>query len=112
MPRWPNDSGGISTERNKMKMIQFIKLNSLVFAMLMMSGTLQAQPLAVAISQNPTNVHDFFLDVLNMQVGGLYGIGAKNAPSPDPFEVWPLISVFEAEGPAMRFEASAGFPQR
>lgn len=76
------------------------------------SVVLQAQPLSVAITQNPTNVHDFFLDVLNMQVGGTYGIGAKNMPSPDPFDIWSLISVFNAEAPAMRFEATAAFPQR
>jgi hypothetical protein len=87
-----------------------MRLTSLVLASLTAHAAL-AQPL-LEITRNPTNLHGFFLDVHNMQVGTTYGIGAKTAPSSDPFDIWSLISVFEAEAPAMRFTSTASLPQR
>jgi hypothetical protein len=89
-----------------------MKLASLLLALFTTSTTLHAQPLSVAITLTPTNLHAFYLDVLNMEIGGTYGVARKVMPDSDPFNTWTLFDVFEAPAPAVRYQGNATQPQR
>jgi hypothetical protein len=89
-----------------------MKLASLPIVLLSLASPLHAQPLSVAITQNPTNLHDFFLDVLNMEPGVFYGVAQKAVLDSDPFNSWAIFDVFPAPAPAVRYEGTASQPQR
>src|SRR5437867_7432388 len=91
---------------------EIMKMASRVLSLLTMAVALQAQPLSVAITQNPENLHHFFLDVLNMTPGVTYGVGQKVSPDEDPFNTWALFDVFPAPAPAIRYEGTASAAQR
>src|SRR5436190_3888816 len=90
-----------------------MKTTSLLLSVLTMAGVaLNAQPLSVAITLTPTNLHAFYLDVLNMTPGVTYGVGGKVMPDDDPFNIWTLLDVFDAPAAAVRYEVAASQPQR
>ena len=87
--------------------IQYLLASALVSAL-----ALRAPPLSVAITQTPTNLSAFYLDVLNMTPGLTYGIGGKVMPDSDPFNSWTLLDIFDAPAPAVRYEVAALQSQR
>jgi hypothetical protein len=89
-----------------------MRIRYLLVSVLITALAVHAQPLSVAITKNPNNLHEFYLDVLNMTPGVTYGVGGKVTPDNDPFNTWTLLSVFDAPAPAVRYEVAATSAQR
>ncbi len=75
-----------------------------------MMSAMMAGALSVGITYSPPS--GFLLDVLNMNPGGVYGVGAKALMDTDPFNTWSLVSVFQAEAANEQLEGNASAPAR